>query len=234
MRFFSFIFIVFSFSLYASTIKVASVAGYKKPMMQIKSEYEKGTHRVDIMFGNIQKSVTQAKNGDVVMVVGDKQYLNKKSGLDIKKYITLGEGKLVLAYAKGVDIKSVDDLKKQIISRVAIPHSKKSIYGNRAKEFFNTLVYKNVLEKKIYEVATIPQVVTYLVTKEVDAGFINLTAALNNKDKIGGYIVIDKNLYSPIEIVAATLNKQNSKDIEEFERFLESDYSKAVFVRNGL
>lgn len=220
--------------LQAENIKVASVAGYKKPMMQIAKEYKKSGKDVDIMFGNMRKTISQAKYSDVCVVIGDKNYISTKSRLHVAKYSKIGEGQLVLAYAKGVNIKSIDDLKDEAIKRIAMPHSKKAIYGKAAKEFMKHLEYKNVLEKKIYEVATVPQVATYIISKEVDAGFMNLTAAINHKDKIGGYILIDKDLYSKIDIVAATLNRDNCKASRDFIGFLNSSYSKKVFKSSGL
>lgn len=220
--------------LQAENIKVASVAGYKKPMMQIAKEYKKSAKAVDIMFGNMRKTISQAKYSDVCVVIGDKNYISTKSSLHVAKYFKIGEGQLVLAYAKGVNIKSIDDLKSEDIKRIAMPHSKKAIYGKAAKEFMKHLEYKDELQKKIYEVATVPQVATYIISKEVDAGFMNLTAAINHKDKIGGYIPIDKELYSKIDIVAATLNRDNCGASRSFIEFLNSSYSKAVFKSSGL
>lgn len=225
---------IFGLLLQASSLKVASAAGYKKPMMSIVKAYKKSGRDVDIMFGNMKKTISQAKNTDVCLVIGDKNYLSKKSDLDIKKYLKLGEGKLVLAFAKGVDIKSLDDLFKDSISRVAMPHPKKAIYGHATKEYLKHLKNKTELEKKLYVVSTVPQVATYLISKEVDAGFMNLTAALNHKDKIGGYILIDKTLYTSIDIVAATLNKQECTKAIPFIEFLDSQYSKEIFKRSGL
>lgn len=225
---------VLSLLLQAQSLKVASVAGYKKPMMQIAKEYKDSRKDVDMMFGNMKKTVSQAKYADVCLVVGDKQYLSTKSELDIKSYSKLGEGKLVLAFAKGVNITSVDDLANVSIKRIAMPHAKKAIYGKAAKEFLSHDKLEAKLKDKLYEVATVPQVATYLISKEVDAGFMNLTAALNHKDKLGGYLIIDTKLYSPIDIVAAELNRENCENISEFVEFLGSDYAKDTLKRAGL
>lgn len=225
---------VFTLLVQASDLKVSSAAGYKKPMMSIVKSYKASGKNVDIMFGNMKKTISQAKNSDVCLVIGDKEYLSKKSDLDIKKYSKLGEGKLVLAFAKGVDIKSLNDLNKDSITRIAMPHPKKAIYGNAAKEYLSDVKNAKEIEKKLYVVSTVPQVATYLISKEVDVGFINLTAALNHKDKIGGYILIDQKLYTPIEIVVATLNKEECTKATPFVEFLSSQNSKEIFNKNGL
>ena len=221
-------------TLGAESLKVASVAGYKKPMMKIANGYEKSGKSVDMMFGNMRKTISQAKYSDICLVVGDQEYLSTKSDLDIKKMHKLGNGKLVLAFRKGLNLKSIDDLKDKTITRVAMPHSKKAIYGKAAKEFLEHFKHKDVVEKKLIEVATVPQVATYIISKEVDAGFMNITAAINHKDKIGGYILIDKDLYSPIGIVAATLDRKNCDDVSSFIEFLNTDFSKNILKSSGL
>lgn len=234
---FKYIFIIvsiFSFTLYAQGFKVASVAGYKKPMLKIAQEYKNSGKSVDIMFGNMRKTISQAKYSDICMVIGDKEYLTNKSQLNIKSMHKLGDGKLVLAYRKGLKISSIDDLKNSNIEKIAMPHSTKAIYGKAAKEFLEGFKYKNIVDKKIYEVATVPQVATYIISKELDAGFINLTAALNHKDKIGGYILIDDSLYSPISIVCAKLDRENCNDADDFIKFFGSDFSKQVLKNSGL
>lgn len=218
--------VVLTLSVQAESLKVASVAGYKKPMMKIAKSYEDNGKNVDMMFGNMRKTISQAKYSDVCVVIGDQEYLTTKSNLDIKRLYKLGAGKLVLAYRKGLSLKKVDDLKKKSIKRIAMPHSTKAIYGKAAKEFLEHLDYKETVEKKIYEVATVPQVATYIISKEVDAGFMNLTAAINHKNKIGGYIEIDKELYSPISIVAAKLNREKCDKAGDFIDFLSTTFSK--------
>jgi molybdate transport system substrate-binding protein len=226
--------VFFSFTLDADSLKVASVAGYKKPMMKIANGYEKSGKSVDMMFGNMRKTISQAKYSDICLVVGDKEYLTTKSDLDINKMHKLGNGKLVLAFRKGLSLKNIDDLKDKIIKRVAMPHSKKAIYGKATKEFLEHFKHKDALKKKLLEVATVPQVATYIISKEVDAGFMNITAAINHKNKIGGYILIDKELYSPIGIVAATLNRENCEDVNSFVEFLNTDFSKNILKQSGL
>ncbi len=47
-----------------------------------------------------------------------------------------------------------------------------------------------------------PQVVSYLIAGEADAGFINLTEAMANKERLGGYLVVPEDRYTEILIVA--------------------------------
>jgi molybdate transport system substrate-binding protein len=218
----------------AVNLKVASGAGYKKPLMEVIQEYEKNGEKIDPFFGNMKQVTTQAKQTDIALIVGDKNFLSKKSKLDFKGYLPLGKGKVVVAYPKGKTITSIEDLKKENIGRISMPQPKKAIYGIAGKQFLkNAKLYESV-RNKLLEVATAPQAITYVITNEVDAGIINLTAALANKSKIGGYIEVPQQYYTPIEIVAGKLVSCKTKECKKFVDFLSTKTSKDIFKKYGL
>lgn len=228
------ILLAFGLSLSAQNLKIASGAGYKKPLMDIIKEYEKTGKTVEPFFGNMRQISTQSKHTNIALMIGDKNFLSKKSGLNFKNYINLGKGKVVLAFSKNSSLKQIDDLKNKNITKVAMPQPKKAIYGIAGKEFLkNSNLYQRIKEK-LYIVATIPQVITYVITNEVEAGIVNLTAVLANKNKLGGYIEVDQKYYTPIDIVAGKLNHCNTKECEEFSNFLQSKTAKDIFKKYGM
>ena len=111
---------VLSVSAHAENLKVAAGAGYKAPLMEVIKEYEKGGEKIDPFFGNLQQVSTQAKQTNIALIVGDKNFLATKSNLDFKEYLPLGVGKVVIAYPKGSKLTSVEDLKKSSIKRIAM------------------------------------------------------------------------------------------------------------------
>ena len=224
---------VLSLFVHSAEVKIASAAGYKKPMMEVIAAFEKRGHKVEALFGNMQQVITQAKNGKIDMIIGDKAFLDK-SKLPIHTYQPIGKGKVVLAYSKKSVLNSVEDLTKEEIRKVAIPQPKKAIYGTAGEAFLrHTNLYEKI-EPKLYIVAKVPQVVAYLVTGEVDAGIINLTAALANKERLGGYILVDEKSYAPIEITAALLERYQSESSEEFLKFLGTPTAQEIFRKYGL
>ncbi len=221
-------------SLLAQDLKVAAGAGYKKVVLKVIKEYEKSGKKVDGFFGNMRQVTTQANQTDIGLVIGDKNFLLKKSGLDIKEYISIGEGKVVIAYGKkSAKINSSKDLLSENIKKISMPQPKKAIYGIAGKQFLENENLYNSVKDKLYVVATVPQSLTYIITNEVDAGIINLTAALENKEKIGGYFLVDKNSYSKIEIIAAKL-PTCKKECENFVDFLNTKTAKDIFNSYGL
>ncbi|WP_321313368.1 molybdate ABC transporter substrate-binding protein [Halarcobacter sp.] len=225
--------LIFTVFVNAEDLKIASGAGYKKVVLKVIKEYEKNGKNIDGFFGNMRQVSTQAKQTDIDLVIGDKNFLLNKSGLDIKNYNSLGKGKVVIAFPKDTILTSSKDLLKKEIKKIAMPQPKKAIYGIAGLEFLkNEQLYKNVKDK-LYVVATVPQSLTYILTKEVDAAIINLTVALENKDKIGGYIEVNQNSYSPIEIIAAKTTSCKD-ECEKFLEFMQSTKAKEIFKAYGL
>ena len=219
--------------LNAGEVKIATAAGYKKPVMEVIAAFEESGEKVEALFGNMQQVITQAKNGKIDIVIGDKSYLDK-STLPIQSYQAVGKGRVVLAYAKERRLERAEDLTKEEIRKVAIPQPGKAIYGTAGEAFLrHTLLYEKI-EDKLYIVAKVPQVVAYLVTGEVDAGIINLTAALANKEKLGGYILVDEESYAPIEITAAKLEDCQNESCEAFLKFMATPKAQEIFRKYGL
>ena len=150
------------------------------------------------------------------MIIGDKNFLVDKSGLTFKDFIPLGEGELVIVYAKDKKISSIEDLTNDNIKRITIPDPSKAIYGIAGTEFLKNSKLEEKVKDKLLVVATVPQAMTYILTNEVDAGLVNLSEAIANKDNIGGYIKVDKKYFSPIEIVIGKLDPCNTKECEKF------------------
>lgn len=228
--------LLFAFSIvFGGEMKIGAGAGYKAPIMEVIKSFEAThPHKINGLFGNMKQVNSQAANGDVALVIGDKGYLQKKSGLAFEDYTDVGSGKAVLAYAKGVNITKLEDIVNEKITRVAIPQPQKAIYGTAAVEILERSGLKEIVVDRILEVATAPQAATYILTGEVDVGFINLTAALSHKERFGGYIVIDEKLYSPIIITAGRLKACSGEICTLFLEFLKSSEARAIFERYGL
>jgi len=220
----------------ADTLTLAAGAGYKQFVEELARAFETETGIVtERVYGNMGQITSMAReSGKVDVVAGDKRFLDG-SGLPFADERVLGKGRLVLALARGVAADSVADLAKPAIRRVAMPDPEKAIYGRAADECLTSEGLKATLQDKLLVVATVPQVTAYLVSGEVDAGFINLTDALPLKDKIGGVVAVREDAYRPILIVAKTMaGAPHPAAIERFAKFLEGGSAKAVAARHGL
>lgn len=221
----------------AEKLMVASGAGYKKPVSEIMKAFEKSTGvKTEGVFGNLQMISEQVKQtGQVSVVIADKKFLDDtKTGISYAEELKLGEGLLVLAYRRGSDIKKVEDLAGSGIKSIFMAEKGKAIYGTAAAETFEAYGYTERLADKTTRVATVPQVVQYLLTGEADAGFINLTEALANREKLGGYIIVPAGKYKPIILTAAVVKGSEKKaETVKFLNFIKTKRAGEIFGKHG-
>jgi molybdate transport system substrate-binding protein len=221
----------------AQTLTIASGAGYKKPVIEIMNAFEKeSVIKVDGIFGNLQMIASQAKqSGEVACIIGDKKFLKKlESTVSFVDYTPLGQGIVVIAYRKGITLDSISDLLSPKVSNVFMPDDKKAIYGIAGKELLDFYNYYDSISSKLTQVATVPQVLSYLLTGEADVGIINLTEAINSNG-LGGYIIVPQHAYKPIEIVAGTVKGfETNTETMQFLQFLKSAESIQIIKKHGL
>ena len=204
----------------ADPLILAAGAGYKRVMSEIIEAYEKnGGQRVDQIYGNMGHILIQAKGGaNIALIIGERGFL-ESSETKFASFHDIGQGVLVIAYSKAVRIKAPEDLLKPEITRVAIPDEKHAIYGKAGMQFLHNTKLRDKLREKLLVVSTVPQVSAYLMSGDAEAGFINLTDALYVKDRIGGYLVLDKALYHPIKLVVGVV--EGYEERPETKSFLE-------------
>ena len=220
----------------AEKLTVAAGAGYKKMVTELAYAFtaESGIE-VEQIYGNMGQVIAQAKNSGLVdCVIGDKSFL-EQSELDFATMNEIGRGKLMAAFAKGLKLENPSDIVRDSITRVAMPDPKKAIYGKAADEYLRNANLYEKIQGKLLVVATVPQVSAYVLSKEVDVGFVNLTDAMGIQDQIGGMLQVDQKFYSPILIVAGTLKSApNINALKSFAEFLTSAKAKEIAAKHGL
>lgn len=221
--------------LCADSLKIAVGAGYKKPVLEVLNAYEATHPKIDAMYGNMAQIFAHAKQEEISLVIGDKKFLEAQKELSFTRYQNIGIGRAVIVYAKGKHLENAIDITKSSIQKIAVAEPKKAIYGGAAMEFLNNANLYDAMKERLITVATVPQVATYVITHEVDVGILNLTAAIDAGDKIGGYVEIPSHLYSKIEITAGSLGIcAKEKQCKEFLDFLASPKAKEIFIKYGL
>lgn len=218
------------------SLKLAAGAGYKRLVEQACSIFTVKTGiQVQQIFGNMGQIIPQVKEGgDFDFVLGDKTHLESTDLTFAGEYV-LGKGKLVAVVAQGSKIGSLDDLTSAGVSRIAIADSKKAIYGHAATEYLINKGLWEQLQPKLLVVGTVPQVTAYVVSGEVDIGFINLTDALAIEQKVEHVLPIDEQLYSPILIVAKRLQQSpHTQAADQFLAFLQTEEAQALLKQHGL
>ena len=141
---------------------------------------------------------------------------------------------LVLAWKKGLNVESPQDLQNPKIQSIGYPDKKGAIYGKAAERFLTQSGLRGPLKDKLRMFSTVPQVFSYLTTGELDAGFVNTAVVKAQGKSIGGSMDIPSG-YDPIEMVAAVVKgAEKDPEVEAFLTFLQSDKARSVYAKHGL
>jgi molybdate transport system substrate-binding protein len=214
---------------------VAAGAGYKRPVDAIAQAFEASSKaKVERFYGHMGQVLAQAKAGNSVAVVIGEQDALAGGEVAFSRFVPLGMGRLVVAWPRGKTLKSPADIVGSEFARIGVADTKQAIFGKAAIEYLQHSGLYAPLEKRLMTVSTVPQVSAYLVSGEIDAGFINLTEALAIHDKIGGYLEIPAASYTSVHIVGGVVSGQETPLAKAFVEYLQTPAAQDVFKHYGL
>lgn len=228
---------LFASAAFAGGATVTTGAGYMKMAQELCAAYKAETGKTvqEMYGGNIGQMLAQIEAGSGAnIVISDRGTLDGvKSGVKFESYQPLGSTVLVLAWRKGVKITAAADLEQADIKTVCYPDPKAAIYGRAAAKFLETSGIGAKIKDKVSQVSTVPQVLGYLTSGEMDAGFINRVAARSGAEKLGGSLEIADG-YQPISMTAAVVQGQANPEVKAFLNFLRTDKAKEILKKQGV
>ena len=219
-----------------TNLLVAGGAGYRRPIEEVAKGFEAtGGVKIERIYGHMGQVLAQAHaSGKVAVIFGEKDLFEKDATLHLARVLTLGSGRLVLAWPKGRSFAALGDLAADDVRRIGMPDMKLAVFGKAARESLEQSGLFSKLEPRLIVVPTVPQVSAWLQSGEVDAGFINLTEALAIRERIGGYVELPQSGYKPVQIAAGVLAGQESPALAAFVDYLQSPAAQEIFKRYGL
>ena len=219
---------------------VTTGAGYVPVVKNVVKVCQKETGQkiTESYGGNIGQMLAQVSaGGGANIVITDKTTLMKlKTPVKFSVMQSLGKTPLMLIWKKGAAVDGPQSLASDGIARIAHPDAKAAVYGRAGLEWVNSqsAAFKNKVKPKLMQVAGVPQVASYVVRGEVDAGFVNYQAAMKNKDKLGGVLAVEHG-YEPIEMVAAVVDGQlQDAGVQAFLKCLQGSKAKKVLEKAGI
>ncbi len=214
---------------------LAGGAGYRKPVLELVELFARDSGiRAEASFGNMKQAETQARqNPDIALVVGDEAFL-EPMGL-FERYLLLGEGRLMLVASRGVALRELQDLKDARFGRIGVPDQRQAVYGRAAFTCMQRQGLLDELRPRLLEVATVPQVGTYVATGEVDAGFVNKTEAQALRGRAGDMLELPTSCHDPIRLsVGVVRGHADRPAVRAFLAFVQSPPARVVLQRHGL
>lgn len=221
----------------AEEITVAAGAGFRRPIAEVATAYEKASgNKVLQIYGHLGQVIAQAReSGQISVVCGDQAVLKNAKDVTFNRFAPMGLGKLVIAYRKGISLGKPEDIVGDAFKRIGIPDQANAIYGKAGRQFIERAKIATSIDARLVAVATVPQVTSYVVSGEIDAGFINATDAIGAGATIGGFVEVAPSFYDPVEVGCGILEaKKSSSAADGFTRFLATGEARAILTRYGL
>ena len=222
-------------------LTVSAAISLKDALEDIKPIYQKTHQDVELIYnfsssGSLQQQIEQGAPVDIFISAANKQM----DALESKKLLLAGTrqpllmNQLVLVTPKDEKkVKKIQDLTQINISRIAMGEPNSVPVGRYTEE---VITYYKILDKirsKIIYAKNVRQVLSYVETDNVNAGFVYLSDAKTSK-KIRLVEVFQKNSHTPIVYPIAVLkDSKNPKIAKEFSQFLLNDSAKKVFNKYG-
>lgn len=226
-------------SVNAEEITVLAAASLKFVLEDIKAEFLKDRKgdKIEVSYIASGKAYNQIINGSPAQffIAADADYPQKlydeKKTSD--KPVNYSNGKLVLvSYDKSLKIDSLEVLKDDKITKIALPNPKLAPYGVAGEQALQKSKLYDAVKGKIVLGENIGQAMHYIKTKNAKIGFNALSMVI--KDKDANYYEVDSSLYEPIaQAMVITEAGKNSKLAKDFKAYILGKKAQEIFAAYG-
>jgi len=193
----------------------------------------------ELMVSSSGKLTAQIKEGapyDVFISANLKYPMNLYEAGLCDKPTVFAYGNLVLWSPHNGNKFSLNVLKSENISNLALANPKTAPFGMAAKETLINLNLYQKLEKNLVYGESIAQVNHFIGSASVDFGFTSKSTVYSEKAKdIGQWVEVPPHMYTPIPQTAVVLKKEmkNRNLAIEFLAFLASAQAEEIIEKHG-
>lgn len=223
------------------TLTISAAASLKDSMQELQKLYATEKPNVKITYnfgasGTLQQQIEQGAPADIFMSAATKQMdaLKQKNLLVDDTVKNLLENNVVLIAPKdSSEIKDFADLAGDKVKKVALGEPKSVPVGQYSQDVLNSLKIMDKVQPKAVLAKDVKEVLTWVETKNVDAGIVYETDA-KVSDKVKIVATAPANTHKPVLYpVAVIKNSKNVDAAKDFLNFIASDKGKAVFEKYG-
>lgn len=222
-------------------LDVSAAASLQGALLEIEKDYKQKYPEVQITYnfassGTLQRQIENGAPVDIFLSAGKSQMdeLEKQNLLLEGSRLDLLGNELVLIVGKdSQDITELKDLAKPSVSKIGIGVPETVPAGKYAKEALENLQMWESLQEKYILAKDVKQVLTYVETENVEAGFVYLSdAAGSDKAKIIESLPADS--HSSIVYPAAVIKEaKNRENAEAFLKYLQGEDAQGIFKQYG-
>lgn len=224
-------------------LTISAAASLTDALNELKEGYEKEHPGVTLLFnygasGSLQQQIEQGAPADLFLSAATKNMdaLVEKGLIDETDRTNLLSNELVLVTPEGKrdSLGSVQDLLSDSVSKLAIGIPESVPAGAYAKEALTNAGLWDQLQEKSVQAKDVRQVLQYVETGNVDAGFVYRSDALQSESKTDIAFAADPGSYKPIlypiGIIKATKHEKQARDLYDY---LQTEEALNLFVKYG-
>ncbi|WP_100333959.1 molybdate ABC transporter substrate-binding protein [Bacillus alkalisoli] len=220
-------------------LKIAAASDLSLAFKEIGKLFEEETGaKVTFSFGSTGQLADQIEHGapfDVFAAANIQfvDYLKEKELIIRETQTTYAFGRIGIATKldNDMNIKTLHDLLKPEVKKIAIANPDHAPYGLAAKQALETTGIWEQLECKLVYGRNISDTLAYMETGNVEASIVALS--LFNEEKMSFHL-IDEPLHAPLEQSIAVIGRTSEYHLaNEFIQFIKGPVGKPVMERYG-
>ncbi|MBT2662556.1 molybdate ABC transporter substrate-binding protein [Bacillus sp. ISL-45] len=222
-------------------LTISAAASLREVMEEAGQLYMEQNPGIKVVYnfggsGSLQQQISQGAPVDLFISAAEDKfdYLLSKKLIDQQHSVRLLRNELVMITQKeNKDINSAESLTSVNIERIAMGTTESVPAGMYAKQALLSLHLWEKLEQKVIPAKDVRQVLSYVETGNVDAGFVYKTDALIS-DKIRIIPLNEKALHDPIVYpVGVVARTQHPNESIDFFNFLNGQEAMNIFKKYG-
>lgn len=223
-------------------ITVSAAASLTDALQEIQQNYRAAHPHVTIYFnfgasGALQQQIEQGAPVDL-FISASKEYIETLTQEGIiaegeQTALLTNELTVITAADNTVTIQDIDDLTGTEIRSIAIGIPETVPAGKYAKEALQHVNVWDEIESKMIQAKDVRQVLQYVETGNVEAGFVYKTDAILS-DKVRIAYTVDPSFYTPIEYPMGMVHSSASnQEVIDFYTYLQSEEAMDIFKKYG-
>lgn len=222
-------------------ILVSAAASLQNSLTELQQDYAKKKPDVKLTInygssGKLQQQIEQGAPADLFLSAGQSQMdaLEEKNLLVKDSRIDLLSNDLVIVAGKdSTKVSSLEDLSKADVEKIGIGTPESVPAGKYAKEALTSLNLWDSLNAKFVMAKDVTQVLNYVETGNVEAGFVYSSDA-QGSDKVKIVMALPESSHKPIVYPAAIISStKNQQAAQDFLNYLQGSDAKEVFANYG-
>lgn len=221
-------------------LTISAAASLQDALEQIAAMYKKEQPNVALNFnygasGALQQQIIQGAPVDMFFSASKAPFEVLIANGTIEQSIDLLHNELVLITAneERAVVKGMQDLVRADVGKIAIGTPEVVPAGDYAKEYLENMNLWSQLEPKLVFAKDVRQVLTYVETENVEAGFVYKTDALTSK-KVKIVEQASTSAHSAITYPLGIIkNSKQQQEAQTFYEFLQKENILQVFVDYG-